>query len=113
NIRYAQGRDDRQQLALGVKALAFEQRARQTGVERQTCHGTAAARNAPLGIERLQLLQQPVAVVERSPVGRVDERKILRLTQTVRGQAQQQRGEIRAQYFGFGERFTCIEVGLR
>ena len=58
-------------------------------------------------------MQQPIAVVERARVGRIDERKILRLAQAIGGQPQQQRGEIRAQYFRFGEGGARLEVGLR
>src|SRR6267378_1940244 len=113
DVRDAQARDYGQQFALGAKALALEQRPRQARVERQPRHGTAAAGDPSIGIQRLDLLQQPVPVAERPRIGRVDERKILRLAQAVGSQAQEQCGKIRAQYFGFGVGSAPIEVGLR
>ena len=112
NIRHAQARDDRQQLAFCVKALALEQRSAQARIERQPRHGPAAARDAPLVIERLQLLQQPIAVIERARIGRIDEGEILRLAQSVGGQAQQQRREVGAQDFGLGEGRALLEILL-
>jgi hypothetical protein len=47
-----------------MKPLALEQRAGEARIERQARHGAAAARDAPLGIEGLQFLQQPIAVAE-------------------------------------------------
>ncbi len=113
HIRDAEARDDGEQLGAGAKALALEQRPRQTRVERQPRHGAAEARDPPIGVQRLQLLEQPIAVAERSRIGRVDEGKTLRLAQPVRGQPQEQSREIRAQYFRFGEGCAGVEVGLR
>src|SRR5580704_19423299 len=64
NIGHAQSRDDRQQLALGVEALALEQGTAQARIERQPRHGPAAARDTAIVIERLQFLQEAIAIVE-------------------------------------------------
>ncbi len=113
DVRDAQACNDGQHFALGAKTLALQQRPRQTRVERQPRHGAAAAGDPSIGIQRLELLQQPIAVAERPRIGRVDKRKILRLAQAVGGQAQEQRGKIRAQYLRFGVGGTGVEVGLR
>jgi hypothetical protein len=87
--------------------------ARQPRIERQARHGPAAAGDAPLGIQRLQFLQQPIAVAERPRIGRIDEGETLRLAQSIGRQPQQQRREIRAQYFRLGERSARSKSSLR
>src|SRR5277367_5503996 len=64
DIGHAQARDDGQQFALGVKTLALQQCPAQARIEWQPRHASAAARDAALIIERLQFLQQAIAIIE-------------------------------------------------
>ena len=60
----------------------------------------------------MQLLQQAIAVVEGARIGCIDERKVLRLPQSISGEPQQQCREVGAQYLGLREGRALLKILL-
>jgi hypothetical protein len=108
----AQTGDDGQQFALRMEAFALQQRPRKPRVQGQPRHRPAAARDAPFRVERLEFLQQAIAIAEGARIRRIDEGKVLRRAEPVGRQPQQQCGKIGAQHLGFGKHRAAFVIGL-
>ena len=108
-----QERRDDQHLGHAVVMARREQHARQARIERQRRDLAAEARHDARFVDGLQLLQQPIAVVDQPRVRRIDEREVLRLAEFQRRHLQDHAREIRAQHFRRRERRARDEVILR
>ena len=111
-IGHAQEARDDQHVGHATERIRFEQHPPDSRVERQSRQPPADLRQPAVGVERPQLAQQPQAVVDVAPVGRVDEREPLHVAQAEREHAQQHRREVGAPDLGLGMRGPGLEVRL-
>ncbi len=81
-------------------------------VDRQPRHTLAEARDAPLAIDRRQLREETIAVVEQAPVRRIDERELFGCAEPERRHLQNQAREIGAMNLRLGVLGPLSEVGL-
>ena len=101
-IGHAQEARDDEHVGDAAEGVRFEQHAPDPRVERKPCEPAPDPGEDPAGIDRPELAQQPQAVVDVAPVGRVDERETLHVAHPQRQHAQQHRREVRAADLGLG-----------
>jgi hypothetical protein len=76
-----QERDDRKRLIHAARASGFHQHSRQARIDRQRRHLAPEPRNPPLAIDCPQFQQQAVPIVQQARIGRIEERKFLRIAE--------------------------------
>ena len=104
--------DDRDHLGGAVELARLEDHPAHPRVDLELRQAPAGLRQAPVAVDRPQLLQQPDAVADLAAVGRVQEREVLDVAELERGHPQDHRGEVGAQDLGVGEARALLEVLL-
>ena len=99
---------------LGQRAGAapFGQHACEARIQRQARHLPAQLGDSPGGVDRLQLLQQAIAVVDQSRIRRVREREFIHGAEPEHFHLQDDAGQVAAQYLRRRKRLARLEIDL-
>ena len=107
-----QKRRDHEHLGQAGLVGAGPQDAREARIHGQARHAPAERSDLPRVIDRIEIAQQPIAILDELRIGRIGEGEILDGAEAELRHPQNDAGEIRAQDLRIGESRSTLEVGL-